>query len=155
MNAAAILLTHSRVVSEPIEDPLLQMLKSVFAPFFAETDPKSRGESLTIVKRLCIRLTVIIGRLKKAASESKPGDAPVQRNDEVLKANRQLLERYTTFGTWLQSFLQRELQPSASYQRHIAGLKALSFEAVRDFLACCQVKFSAAREAICLLTEDR
>lgn len=139
MNAAATLLSHSRVVSEPMDKPALQALKNVLPSFFAGSDPKARGDSLSIVKRLCNRLAVAIGRLRKAVSSSSPSSLQVQCSAGDDKVVQLQLGYHLEFGVWLQSFLQLELQPSASYQRHIASLKVLSFEAVRDFFVTCEV----------------
>lgn len=68
-------------------------------------------------------LTKELDRKVKKAKKNGP-DTP--ESEEITKI-RQSLQAHNDFFSWYLGFLENELVPTASYQRHITSLKAMEF----------------------------
>src|SRR5579862_1899709 len=141
--AALSLLVASPLTTRPFTPEVLSLLEQNLAFFHADTDAKFRTNVLSTAKRLVDRLRGSVSflsreieRYKKAIAYrsassgsglpalGKPGkrDCAV----ETAKPSTNLLQRHVEFLNWYISFVVAELQPTASYQRHVTALKALS-----------------------------
>ena len=135
---ALSLLVRSVSPKEPFPIEILQSLQRHLPWFHMEVDTKSRNEFIAIVKKLLSRVTtVIVAQGRKTAPDGQ-GAQMVERNILQLyspgnsKASRlrvdvnlSCMEQHISFMKWYISFLHGELQPTASYQRHISALTVL------------------------------
>ena len=120
------LITHSSSSVSPLPSYLLHTLRRVLPSFHAETDSGVRNEFSTIMKKLFSRMQGVIYRLTR-------GSAGLQDSIKQLKASvdfsssehAESLQNHTEFLTWYTKLLLHELQPTASYPRHISALKVL------------------------------
>ena len=85
------------------------MLKETLPFVHADNDPHSRGEFLSLLRKLIIRL-----RGGSTLSQKAP-------STEVEKSQNDSKD----FLSWYVDFLEGELHPCASYQTHITALKVL------------------------------
>ena len=105
-----------------------------FVPFFhAEVNPKFRNEFITLMVKYCDRMGHNFSALCKSSvpHKSMPTLNPVhseyvaQDAEDEMSITRARLQRQASFSKWYTTFLIDELQPTASYQRHITALKIL------------------------------
>lgn len=146
--SALSLLITSPSSTKPYSPTELDLLQKHLGPFFADPDAKFRGDVLTRVREMFKRVRGAICLLKRSLSRAKAktlekakeqagqGDdkasgKPQQHHTKVLELPETDLEKslikHEKFLSWFIGFLQGELVPTASYQRHFASLKALSF----------------------------
>ncbi|KAB5570246.1 putative death-receptor fusion protein-domain-containing protein [Coniochaeta sp. 2T2.1] len=135
------LLVSSAATTKPISEETFILLRSHLAAYYADHDAKFRNETLAMTKDLINRVKYVIAMATRSLSkldakaqrktgEPQPSTATEQKKkypenlitDE--KEARAVLERHTSFLGWYIEFIKGELIPTASYQRHIAGLKA-------------------------------
>lgn len=131
--AALSLLITASSTTKPIGSDALQAILFGLPALHADSDAQSRGHILTLTRRLLVRLR---SGTQKSDNHAKGAALPeVDENPRRLKRrrsvnqstyveeirfdSREFLERYV-------SFLERDLEPTASYQRHIMALKALA-----------------------------
>lgn len=110
--------------TSPISIQTLSYLEQ-YVPFFhGEVNPKVRGEFVSQMSKFCEKLRrkfSVVCKLHESNSIQKS-----MRNDEVRNiAAGHLLENLRSFSNRYIEFLVEELQPTASYQRHITALKML------------------------------
>ena len=130
--AALSTLIYSPSSTKPFTPELLHCLRQNLPIFHGESDPKIRGEFISSTKALIARLQAATFRLGKFL-ESHTGitqsqDEPVGSNesrDPSDDDHREDLGQHVSFLSWYIEFLSGELQPTASYQRHITALKVL------------------------------
>ncbi|KAF2477596.1 HEAT repeat protein-like protein [Lindgomyces ingoldianus] len=131
--AGLYLSVHSTAITRPITSGIFKSLKKNLPHIHANTDANFRGEVLGLVQRLFDRLRGSTAALAKSESKSRTGDRlSFPKRKEHVKArvqfsseNSSLLE-HLDFISWYLNFLEWELRPGASYQRHITALKALT-----------------------------
>ncbi|KAI9782363.1 MAG: hypothetical protein M1839_005236 [Geoglossum umbratile] len=139
--AALSLLVASPLTTRPFTSGVLSLLEQNMTFSHADTDAKFRTNVLSTAKRLVDRLRGSASflsreqeRYKKTIAyqsiSNKGGPVPEQSRKrgeavEAAKRSTSLLQRHTEFINWYINFLVTELQPTASYQRHITALKAL------------------------------
>lgn len=114
---------------------MLLALQQKLPHFHGETDSRTRNEFASVIKKLFSRLQSIIPRLIKAEVAGLV-DSEISLACSSVKSSRHL-EDHVGFIGWYISFLLGELQPVASYQRHISALKVvhhLSVSGVHKFL---------------------
>ncbi|RKK97536.1 hypothetical protein BFJ68_g13973 [Fusarium oxysporum] len=124
-----------------VEEPALDLLRKHLATYFADSDAKFRNEVAGKVRDMFRRVRGAIFVLKKsipraAARKQKQQPGQVQEQHILYRTNlislpeAQLvhcLEYHEKFLYWYIGFLCSELTPTASYQRHSASLKAVTF----------------------------
>lgn len=91
--------------SEPLEDDVLQAISTNLTFLYGDTDPNNRGEILSVTRRMILR---------------------IRSSSRTMRANGPLIQKkYEKFLKYWIGFLESELGPTCSYQRHICGLKVL------------------------------
>jgi len=128
--------------TRPYSSTALALLRKHLATYFADSDAKFRNEVAGKVRDMFKRVRGAIFVLKKsipraAARKQKeqPGQAQepqhiLYRTNLISLPEAQLthcLEYHEKFLFWYIDFLCSELTPTASYQRHSASLKAVTF----------------------------
>ncbi|KAI5928616.1 putative death-receptor fusion protein-domain-containing protein [Camillea tinctor] len=134
--------------TKPYTSEALELLKRYLPEFYEDSDAKFRydvlGYSRNMIKR--IQGTLDSTRkeydraLKKSAktdfhrdsqSLSPSGEAGLEKGnptfDKVTIGLRDIITLHEGFIQWYVEFLKGELIPTASYQRHITALRAMSF----------------------------
>ncbi|KAL6403743.1 hypothetical protein AUP68_13113 [Ilyonectria robusta] len=139
------LLVSSPLTTRPYSSKALELLRKHMAAFFAESDAKFRNDISSKVRDMFKRVRGAIFVLKRsipraAAQVQKENEAQgtssSKSNTVIYRANLislpeaqlvEYLECHEKFLFWYIGFLCSELTPTASYQRHIASLKAVKF----------------------------
>lgn len=136
------ILIASPSTTKPYSPRALQLLQKHLGAFFADPDAKFRVDVSARARDMFKRVRGAIFVLKrsiprvraKAAKDRKPESIPDGPAPAVYKTNLialpeeslvQCLAYHEAFFKWYLEFLCEELVPTASYQRHIASLKAL------------------------------
>lgn len=136
------ILIASPSTTKPYSPKAVQLLQKHLGAFFADPDAKFRVDVSARARDMFKRVRGAIFVLKrsiprvraKTAKEKKPVAASDVPATAVYKANLialpedglvQCLAYHEEFFRWYLEFLCEELVPTASYQRHIASLKAL------------------------------
>jgi len=129
-------LVTSKSANRPYTPSVLSALKDVFPYFHAETDTGVRGIFIALVRTVVQRLKGAIFQLSRALQreyiESRPDTiknyevSSKQENSKLNLRSESLMDQHMAFLNWYIRFLVSELQPTASYQRHIAALKLLT-----------------------------
>lgn len=104
--------------------------------FHAETDTGVRGDFIASVRTVIQRLRGAISQLHRALQRQAYQNRPKtvksselcskQEVSEVTSPSEYVLDQHMAFLNWYIRFLVSELQPTASYQRHITALKILT-----------------------------
>lgn len=105
----------------PFSPAALNFLQGTMAHLYADTDAKFRNDVLSNTKHLIERIKGATAYLVREIDRMIIQD----RQNDRLDA-QQLLNAHENFLTWFLEFLQGELVPTASYQRHITSLRAIS-----------------------------
>ncbi|KAH7162646.1 putative death-receptor fusion protein-domain-containing protein [Dactylonectria estremocensis] len=139
------LLVSSPLTTRPYSPKALDLLRKHMATFFAESDAKFRNDisskvrdmfkrvrgAIFVLKRSIPRAAAQIQKDAEAANSSTSKPNPViYRANLISLPEAQLVEYlgdHERFLFWYIDFLCSELTPTASYQRHIASLKAVKF----------------------------
>lgn len=108
--------------TSPISIQALSCLEQYLPCFHAEVNPKVRGEFASQMLKYCDKLARGFSVLRKIHESTSAQTS--MRNDEFIITNP-LLKKLRSFSNWYIGFLVEELQPTASYQRHITALKIL------------------------------
>lgn len=120
---------QSAASAQPFSSQALDILKNILPGYHGESDAQVRNEFLSVIKRLCTRLRDTIRRLQKAKQREIEGDTTkttIKWTALISEADNnqaKALNDHVRFFRWYCAFLDRELQPTASYQRHITSLK--------------------------------
>lgn len=91
------------------------------AHLYADTDAKFRNDVLSNTKHMIERIKGATAYLVREIDRMIIQDRQSDRSDA-----QQLLEKHEHFLIWFLEFLQGELVPTASYQRHITSLRSIS-----------------------------
>lgn len=102
----------------------------------AETDTGVRGEYINLVRNIFERLrgaiSVLSRVLQRQYVENRPNTMQTseisskQENTKTHLPSESLMDQHMAFLHWYIKFLVSELQPTASYQRHIIALKVVT-----------------------------
>ncbi|KAK3682638.1 putative death-receptor fusion protein-domain-containing protein [Podospora appendiculata] len=132
-SSAFSLLVSSQATTKPFSDVAFALLKKHLTTYHADYDAKLRNEMLGLTKYLIRRLKNIISVAER--SLSGPANQNVQQParkrfgpEAAYKGDdeaNEVLGRHVAFLSWYMEFLNSELIPTASYQRHITALKAI------------------------------
>lgn len=109
--AALSLLINDRAITTPFSTPAFAILKKCLPSFHADTDPWFRGEVFALFQRL-------VDRMRAATA--------VLARDQGREPSHEALHQHDEFLAWCLRFVQWELRPTASYQRHTCALRCLS-----------------------------
>ena len=141
-SSALSLIVASPSPSRPYSAISLKLLKKHLPSFFPDFDAKFRMEVMSMVKAMYKRARGAILMLerslqrhetlaKKAALKSQSlsseiGKTTTDSQADVPPTNylSEPLSDHEQFLTWFFAFLRNDLIPTASYQRHVAALKA-------------------------------
>ncbi|KAI5465811.1 putative death-receptor fusion protein-domain-containing protein [Mariannaea sp. PMI_226] len=138
------LLISSPSTTRPYSSTALDLLRKHLPAFFADSDAKFRNDVASKVRDMFKRVRGAIFVLKKSIpraaarkqKDTNAQDASAAPNTAIYRANLILLPEdalveclkiHEAFLFWYIGFLCSELTPTASYQRHIASLKATKF----------------------------
>ncbi|KAI0429175.1 putative death-receptor fusion protein-domain-containing protein [Xylaria sp. FL1042] len=144
------ILVASPSTTKPYASETLRLLQKHLPSFHEDVDPKIRydvlGHSRNMIRRLHNSLDTLRREAIRASksSKNKTLDSEVSdlihKNEQVtesgnqsitertkIKSPMQTLREHEEFIKWYASFLKGELIPTASYQRHITSLRAMSY----------------------------
>ncbi|KAG6038091.1 hypothetical protein E4U41_004560 [Claviceps citrina] len=146
---ALSLLVTSPSTTRPYSPKVFDLLRRHLGTFFADPDAKFRvdisAKTRDMFKRVRGAIHVLKRSIPRSRVKAQKADAPgslhqdektemaqpiVYRSNLIFLPAAQLthcLEYHVQFLHWYLVFLCNELVPTASYQRHIAGLKALTY----------------------------
>jgi hypothetical protein len=118
------------ISSNPFSIHTIEALQRSLPHFHAETNPKIRNEYLVIIKSLFVRVrrglaSLVEGYISDDAYANTKIIIEAGNTTADHECGNQLLKNHVSFLSWFDSFLIDELQPCASYQRHITALKAI------------------------------
>lgn len=136
MAALSLLITASST-TKPISSEALKAILLGLPALHADSDAQSRGNILTLTRRLLVRLRSGIQTSERSIMHQTQGTSlpVVDKDTRQLKRRRSIEDEGNVeesgfdsriFLKEYVSFLEGDLQPTASYQRHIMALKALS-----------------------------
>jgi hypothetical protein len=114
------LLLASSSTTTPLPNLILQCLTGHMKYLYGDSDPQSRSEVMSIVRKLVIRLQGGAGSLQKSTI-----NPPNQPEEEEADNPFAVLHQHENFLAWFAKFLEEELRPNVSYQRHIMALKSI------------------------------
>ncbi|KAI9641577.1 hypothetical protein NHQ30_010389 [Ciborinia camelliae] len=105
----------------PFSTAALTFLQENMAHLYADTDAKFRNDVLSNTKHMIERIkgatAYLIREIDRMIIQDRQGDCTDAKK---------LLEKHENFLIWFLEFLLGELVPTASYQRHITSLRAIS-----------------------------
>ena len=127
--------SYSSESSSPFPADTLQLLEQVLPHFHSETNAKVRNEYLVLLKSLFaqVRRGLVPNLREKVSHAAHAAEITMvnldkgQNSTVHVRRGELLLKKNAAFVKWFDEFLINELHPSASYQRHITALKAMSF----------------------------
>ncbi|XDG00834.1 hypothetical protein ABKA04_000449 [Annulohypoxylon sp. FPYF3050] len=145
-SSAVSILIASSSTTKPYTSEALELLRKHLPSFHEDSDPKMRydvlGHSRNMIKRIQNTIESLrreVERISKKINKTGAGKPMTGVSSEVKKINlqnnqehtitelRATLRRHEDFISWYVNFLKDELAPTASYQRHITALKAMSY----------------------------
>ncbi|OJD28299.1 hypothetical protein ACJ73_00294 [Blastomyces percursus] len=127
LSALSLMITAPST-TKPFSPDTLQVLIKNFPYMHTDSDPQYRGEVFSLVRKLIIRLRGGLFSYRKMANLAD-GSQPTNQNtvaDDMPGAKHaNIADAHVQFLRWYVDFLELELQPTMSYQRHISALKTL------------------------------
>ena len=114
-----LLLSSSSTIS-PLPTKSMQALMDNMKYLYGDSDSQSRGEIMSAIRKMVHRLRSVAYALHRTLHGSANGATAADFNDP-----RTELQRQESFLIWYTGFLEDELSPAASYQRHIMALKSM------------------------------
>lgn len=135
---ALSLIAHHPAPTEPFSPHVLECLQQ-FIPFFhTEVNPRVRNEFIVTMKKICARLErgFLFTSENNKSSQYPPtlnlaSEASDRKGSDYKDISSQ---KHVSFSKMYIGFLTQELQPTASYQRHITALKILEFMLVEGLI---------------------
>lgn len=126
--AGLSMLIASNTPTKPLSLGTIQALKNGLPYLHADTDAGFRSEMFSLIRNLTDRLRAASVNLFKLSS--RQGVVPNKSTGKTElsitpQQAAELLKAHQSFLVWYLSFLNMELRPSASYQRHISAVKAI------------------------------
>lgn len=125
--AALSLITYHSTLKNRFSLYALEHLPQYLPYFHTEINPRYRNEFIVIMKRICTRLEREFSAQNKSREIGPPSSAPDSMAQRDVTYEQPVLDKHLSFSKWYIEFLLQELQPTASYQRHITALKLLEF----------------------------
>ncbi|PYI07666.1 hypothetical protein BO78DRAFT_396285, partial [Aspergillus sclerotiicarbonarius CBS 121057] len=118
--AALSLLITAPSTTRPVSSATMKAILSGLPSMHTESDSYSRGEILSMIRKLIIRLKGGVledqdGPVEQKAPANKKQQPKLARNDTTTRA---CMQEYL-------DFLKADLRPTASYPRHVSALKTL------------------------------
>ncbi|OOF99394.1 hypothetical protein ASPCADRAFT_393269 [Aspergillus carbonarius ITEM 5010] len=118
--AALSLLITAPSTTRPVSSATMEAILSGLPSMHTESDSYSRGEILSMIRKLIIRLKGGLledqdGPTEQKAPTNKKQQPKLARNDTTTRA---CLQEYL-------DFLKADLRPTASYPRHVSALKTI------------------------------
>lgn len=132
--AAASLLISTSYPTSLSSIQCLTMLQQFIPYYHAEVNPKVRNEFVVLIEKFCDKLARAFAALHKYHFTDQPIENSLSKLHEAYerlevgddrKVAHCIITAQSSFSKWYIKFLVSELQPSASYQRHISALKIL------------------------------
>ncbi|KAA8564146.1 hypothetical protein EYC84_012123 [Monilinia fructicola] len=114
-------LVSSASSTRPFSPAALNFLQENMAHLYADTDAKFRNDVLSNTKHMIERIKGATAYLVREIDRMI-----IQGRQTDCSDAQQLLGKHEKFLTWFLGFLLGELVPTASYQRHITSLRAIS-----------------------------
>ncbi|KAB8289792.1 hypothetical protein EYC80_010425 [Monilinia laxa] len=114
-------LVSSASSTRPFSPAALDFLQKNMAHLYADTDAKFRNDVLSNTKHMIERIKGATAYLVREIDRMI-----IQGRQTDCSDAQQLLGKHESFLTWFLEFLLGELVPTASYQRHITSLRAIS-----------------------------
>ena len=137
---ALSLLINSKSQREPLSEEIIRKLEECLPGFHSEVDPKTRNEFIALAKKLMTRVTAAIvaqrqaiGSYRTRSQEKDDIGHCVLENGTALTVEPNMIRKagslghHFSFFRWYTSFLMEELQPTATYQRHITALEIVKY----------------------------
>ncbi|KAI1128044.1 putative death-receptor fusion protein-domain-containing protein [Nemania abortiva] len=144
------ILVASPSTTKPYALETLRLLQKHLPSFYEDVDPKIRydvlGHSRNMIRRLHNSVDTlrkeadrVSRKLKTKALASKDTDLVLASEEKgqdegrpttkenLVESPTEILHTHEKFIEWYASFLKGELVPTASYQRHITSLRAMSY----------------------------
>lgn len=118
--AALSLLITAPTITKPVTSAAMRSLLKGLPAMHADPDPYLRGEILSLTRRLILRLKGGIIRDQEEQTEGTTS-ATQKKQPTFATSDSETRECVTAYI----NFLKSDLQPTASYPRHITSLKAL------------------------------
>jgi hypothetical protein len=116
------LLLASSSTTTPLHNAVLQCLTSHMKYLYGDSDPQNRGEVMSIIRKLVIRLQGGACSLHKYMANQ-----PSQSSEKEAENSCNSLCQHERFLVSFVKFLEDELRPNVSYQRHIMALNSLEY----------------------------
>ncbi len=123
--AALSLVTSTTSFKSPISIQTLTNLQQSIPFFHAEVNPKVRNEFIVLIERLCEKLARAFSIIHTSHFPDQGIRSALHNEERKENAVDELVKKQTAFSKWYMRYLVEELQPAASYQRHISALKIL------------------------------
>ncbi|GAW11119.1 hypothetical protein ANO14919_004590 [Xylariales sp. No.14919] len=144
------ILVASPSTTKPYASETLRLLQRYLPSFHEDVDPKIRYDVLGHTRNIIRRLHNSIETLRKEsirASKKSKGSMSASEGANLMQLNERIVQRenkpiiddngvmsstetlqeHEEFIEWYANFLKGELVPTASYQRHITSLRAMSY----------------------------
>lgn len=126
--------SSSTVSTSSFSTETLQLLEQILPHFHTENNAKARNEYLVLIKSLYahVRRGLVPHHREILAHAVHADEKTIANPDEgqdstaQVRRSQAFLEKSATFLEWFDKFLINELHPTASYQRHITALRAMS-----------------------------
>lgn len=128
--AALSMLINATSTTKPLSHGSLQALRKGLPYLHADSDSGLRSELFSLVKILIDRLRGATSNLAKPPTRGGKAAAKTKATTESIQSIEDtpaLLKAHRSFVEWYLEFLQTELRPTASYQRHITAVKCIAF----------------------------
>ena len=142
--ASLSILTFSSSHTKPFSEEVLASLKQNLPSFHGESDSKVRGDFISVVRRILRRLGSALIRLSHTSTNSRHMNNLTVTSSWNKTANEDDRMRnealHRSFLSWYIGYLAGELQPTASYQRHITSLRVLQIMQTSMLLENSQVR---------------
>ncbi|EDN07477.1 predicted protein [Histoplasma mississippiense (nom. inval.)] len=126
--SALSLLIAAPSTTKPFSSDTLQVLIKNFPYMHTDSDPQYRGEIFSLIRKFIIRLRGCLSSCLKSTSlddGSQLANQHTAANDLYAVGYSNTAGDHIEFLRWYVGFLELELQPTMSYQRHISALKTL------------------------------
>lgn len=109
--SALALAATSQQMTKPVANYVFKVLERSLDDFFIESDPGFRNQFYGFIRQFIFRVRASSYSIKKESEKSrKKGE--IERSDKLLKE----VDFIQQFFSWLVSYLERCLRPSAPYQ---------------------------------------
>ncbi|KAL8937107.1 MAG: hypothetical protein Q9211_003859 [Gyalolechia sp. 1 TL-2023] len=127
------LVINSSSSKDFLTENALRSIRCALPSYHAEVNPKFRQENVVMIKRLISRLATSLKSsnvLSTALSAPRPSSLvgpPSPTATATSRLEGHCYGRQQDFLAWYFGFLNQELSPTASYQRHVVSLQILEY----------------------------